>query len=96
VLDYPAWSPDGQIIACTDTDSSVASTRGSDTRIIAVHVADRTQKTLSAHAWGYVRQLAWLGNGRGLVMSARGQEESGIFHVWFVSYPDGIERRVTD
>ena len=34
VLDYPAWSPDGRIIACTDTDSSVASTRGSDTRII--------------------------------------------------------------
>jgi eukaryotic-like serine/threonine-protein kinase len=95
VLDYPAWSPDGQIIACTDTDSSVASTKGSDTRIIEVHVADRTQKTLSAHAWGYVRQLAWLGNGRGLVMSARGQEESGIFHVWYVSYPDGIERRVT-
>jgi len=95
VLDYPAWSPNGQIIACTDTDSSVASTRGSDTRIIEVHVSDWIQKTLSAHAWGYVRQLAWLGNGRGLVMSARGQEESGIFHVWFVSYPDGIERRVT-
>ena len=95
VLDYPAWSPDGQIIACTDTDSSVASTKGSDTRIIEVHLADRAQKTLSAHAWGYIRQLAWLGNGRGLVMSARGQEESGIFHVWFVSYPDGNERRVT-
>jgi len=95
VLDYPAWSPDGRIIACTDTDSTVISTKGSDTRIIEVQVADRAAKNLSAHAWGYVRQLAWLGNGRGLVMSARGQEESGTFHVWYVSYPDGIERRVT-
>jgi len=95
VLDYPAWSPDGSIIACTETDSTVASTKGSDTRIIEVHVADRAVKNLSAHAWGYVRQLAWLGNGRGLVMSARGQEESGTFHVWYVSYPDGIERKVT-
>ena len=96
VLDYPAWSPDGQIIACTDSDSSLASTKGSDTRVIEIHVADRAERTLSAHAWGYVRQLAWLGNGRGLVMSARGQQESGTFHVWFVSYPDGTERKVTE
>jgi serine/threonine protein kinase len=95
VLDYPAWSPDGQIIACTDTDSTVASTKGSDTRIIEIRVADRAEKTLSAHVWGYVRQLAWLGNGRGLVMSARVQEESAIFHVWYVSYPDGMERELT-
>jgi Tol biopolymer transport system component len=96
VLDYPAWSPDGQIIACTDTDSSAASTKGSDTRIIEIRVANGTVRPLSAHAWGYIRQLAWLGNGRGLVMSARGQQEGGIFHVWFVSYPDGMERKVTE
>ena len=96
VLDYPAWSPDGQIIACTDTDSAVTSTKGSDTRIIEVHIADQAQKTLSAHSWGFVRQLTWLGNGRGLVMSARDEAESGTFHVWYVSYPDGIERKVTE
>ncbi len=96
VLDYPAWSPDGQIIACTDTDSSLASTKGSDTRIIAIRVANGTVRPLSAHAWGYIRQLAWMGNGRGLVMSARGQEEGRTFHVWFVSYPDGNERKVTE
>ena len=96
VLDYPAWSPDGQIIACTDTDSAVASTKGSDTRIIEIRVADGTLKPLSAHAWGYIRQLAWMGNGEGLVMSARSQQGGGTFHVWFVSYPDGNERKVTE
>ena len=29
-------------------------------------------------------------------MSARDQAESGTFHVWYVSFPDGFERKVTD
>jgi len=96
VLDYPAWSPDGQIVAVTDTDSSAASPKGSGTRIVGVQVADRVEKALSAPVWGNVKQLSWLGNGRGLVLSARGQEESGTFHVWNVSYPEGVERRLTE
>jgi Tol biopolymer transport system component len=94
VLDYPAWSPDGRVIACTAVDTSVSTPRGSEARIIEVRVHDRTERTLSRRAWGFIRQLAWFGDGRGLVMSAR-DEQSGIFHVWHVSYPDGDGRKVT-
>ncbi|HYM13736.1 MAG TPA: winged helix-turn-helix domain-containing protein [Bryobacterales bacterium] len=94
-LDYPAWSPDGRIIACTAVDSSIASPKGSGARIIEVRVLDGTERMLSAHTWGFIRQLAWLGDGHGLVMSARG-EESGMFHVWYVSYPGGIGRTLTN
>jgi Tol biopolymer transport system component len=95
ILDYPAWSPDGRIIACTAVDSSVLSVRGSDARIIAVRVKDGSEQPLSGQTWGFIRQLAWLGDGSGLVMSARGRE-SGFLHVWYVSYPGGIGRKVTD
>jgi Tol biopolymer transport system component/DNA-binding winged helix-turn-helix (wHTH) protein len=95
ILDYPAWSPDGRIIACTAVDSSMVSVRGSDARIIAVRVKDGSEQPLSGQTWGFIRQLAWLGDGSGLVMSARGRE-SGFLHVWYVSYPGGIGRKVTD
>jgi len=95
VLDYPAWSPDGQMIACTDVDSSILSARGSDARIIGIRVRDGTERALSAQTWGFIQQLAWLGDGSGLVMSARDQDSS-IRHIWFVSYPGVIGRKVTD
>lgn len=95
VLDYPAWSPDGQIIACTEVDSSASSATGSDARIIGVQVRNGSVSAVSSQTWGFIRQLAWLGDGSGLVMTARGQE-SGLLHVWQVSYPGGAGRKVTD
>jgi Tol biopolymer transport system component/DNA-binding winged helix-turn-helix (wHTH) protein len=95
VLDYPAWSPDGRIIACTAVDSSTASPRGSDAQIIEVGVLDSAERPLSGQTWGFIRQLAWFSDGHGLVMSARGQE-SGFFQVWYVAYPGGFGRKLTD
>ncbi len=95
VLDYPAWSPDGRIIACTAFDSSISSSKGSDVRILEVQAADGTNRALSSQTWAFIRQLAWLGDGRGLVMSALDQE-TGASHIWHISYPGGIGRKVTD
>lgn len=95
VLDYPAWSPDGQTIACTAVDSSIASPKGSGARIIEVRVSERTERPLSKQTWPFIRELAWLGNQHGMVMSARDQD-TGAYHVWYVSYPGGDARKVTD
>lgn len=95
VLDYPAWSPDGRVIACTAVDSSAASPKGSDARIIEVNVATRAERPLSSRSWPFIRQLAWLGAGNGLIMSARDQG-TGAFHLWYVPRGGGEARKLTD
>jgi Tol biopolymer transport system component/predicted Ser/Thr protein kinase len=94
VLDYPAWSPDGRTIACTAYNTASANVQGSDVHIIGVRVQDGTERMLSAHSWAFIRQLAWLGDGSGLVMSAL--DQPGASHIWHVSQPGGIARKVTD
>ncbi len=94
-LDYPAWSPDGQSIACTAVDSSIASTGGSDARIIEVLVADRTERPFANRTWPFIRQLAWVNGGQGLAISARDQD-TGAYHVWYVPRSNGSARKITD
>ena len=91
-LDYPAWSPDGRIIAYAAGDSSTGNPRGSDSRILAWDVANRTERILSRQTWAFIRQLHWVDNGRGIVMSARDQE-LGMYHIWHVAYPSGTRAR---
>ena len=94
VLDYPAWSPDGRTIAYTVTDSAIASSAGSDARIMEVRFADGIERVLSKQTWGFVKQLAWLNDGSGLLLSARDSDESAVFHPWLLSYPEGISRKI--
>jgi len=94
VLDYPAWSPDGRTIACTSVDTAMVNPKGSDARIIELRLADRSERLLSSQTWPFIKELAWLGDGHGLVMSAR-DPDTGAFHVWYLSYPGGTARKVT-
>jgi Tol biopolymer transport system component len=94
-LDYPAWSPDGRVIAYTMYDAVTSSRAGSGARVMEVRVADGSERQISNQTLGFIRELAWLGDGSGLVMSARAGDP-GFFHLWYVSYPDGVTRKITD
>jgi Tol biopolymer transport system component/DNA-binding winged helix-turn-helix (wHTH) protein len=96
VLDYPAWSPQGGSIVCIDYNSAIASPNGSHVRLIEVGIGDRSERVLSRQTWGYVRKVAWLGDASGLVISARAEDETPFIHLWFVSYPGGNVRAITE
>jgi serine/threonine protein kinase len=95
-LDYPTWSPDGRVIVCTEYDAAISNSTGSNTRIVQVQVANGAQRVVSKQSWGHVRKMAWLSDGRGLVLSARPPEESSLTHLWYLAYPEGIGRKITD
>lgn len=88
----PAWSPDGKIIACTDSKFTADTPyRG----IVGIRVADGGEKPIgSKHWYGATRRLAWLADGSGLLVL--GAEYSrGLNQVWRLSYPGDEANKVT-
>ena len=88
----PAWSPTGEEIACAvrnyDGD-------GFFENVVAVRVADGTERLLTERRWSGVGQIAWLAGDAGLVMSAR-ESPSTPFQIWQVSKTGGEVRLTND
>jgi eukaryotic-like serine/threonine-protein kinase len=87
----PAWSPDGKTIACIAGSSS----GGFNFSVLAVRVADGTQRHIGTTKWGWAGYVAWLGDGSGLMATAA-ESKAAPWQVWYISYPDGVVRRITN
>ena len=82
--DGASWSPDGKVIAVGSWDS-----------VVAVNVRDGKETMFSSKQWlGGVGEVAWLPGGSGLALSAYDQEAH--FQIWYLAYPSGENRRVTN
>ena len=88
----PSWSPDGKRIAC----GFVNSTNGGYASLVEVPVTGGDPKPLGTQRWGEVGRVIWLADGAGLVMTARSESASMGTQIWYVPYPDGTARRVTN
>ena len=93
-LNGPAWSPDGARIAVGAIEGQGSSYHWH------IHLVDTKSGAithLGDDIWVNPRQLAWLPDGDGLVFpSAR--KDSGALNsqLWFLSYPSGEPRRITN
>lgn len=91
----PAWSPDGKVIVIGVVDD--ASGQGKlPCSLAAVQVEGGAIKEIASQRWGATGQIAWLGDGRGILMPAADQSTGWFYQIWYVSYPGGKARKVTN
>ena len=88
----PSWSPDGKTIAC----AVGSDTGGTHSTIIGVESDTGVTKSLTTQQWlGTVHRVVWMGDGSGLIALAQTELQSGT-QLWFISYPAGVARRITN
>ncbi|MGI9068668.1 MAG: protein kinase domain-containing protein [Pyrinomonadaceae bacterium] len=84
----PSWSPDGKLVA-----ASVGS-HGSPSHVFAFAVADGKATDLTPSPWQFTARVEWLPDMSGLLVVAG--EAVGPTQIWFLSYPGGERRRITN
>lgn len=91
----PAWSPDGKALACVYGSTEALDGSSPALGVTTFQVADGAERRVTEARWTEVRQLSWLPDGSGLVLSATEAELSPA-QIWTLSLPAGEVRRVTN
>jgi Tol biopolymer transport system component/DNA-binding winged helix-turn-helix (wHTH) protein len=89
----PAWSSDGKTIAAAvgvNTPDEEYQT------IWSFQTESGAARPLTSQHWQIVGRMEWLADGSGLLMTAAEQGASLEQQVWYVAYPDGAARKVTN
>ena len=87
----PQWSPNGKVIACP---SGIAEPQRYMS-VAEVQLDEGTFEPLTDKKWQQISGIAWLSDGSGLILTAR-EEQSGPFQIWYLSYPEGKARQLTN
>jgi len=86
------WSPNGRTIATLASEGMGAA----EWSLVDVPVAGGAEKTISSTKWSSPGRATWLADGSGLVLDASDQSSSLLSQLWYVAYPSGETRRITN
>ena len=91
----PSWSPDGNLIAASVATAGATTFGGARSQVIAFPVNGAPEVNLTPDPWLFTGQVEWLPDMSGLIVIA-GENGGPGAQVWFLSYPDGQKRRITN
>jgi Tol biopolymer transport system component/DNA-binding winged helix-turn-helix (wHTH) protein len=89
----PAWSPDAKIIACP---VAVTGPEGEYQTLWSFPIAGGAGHALTAEHWVALGRFEWLADGTGLLATAADQKANPAQQIWFVPYPQGASRKITN
>ena len=94
----PAWSPDGKTIAwfAEPFVATIPFAEAGSGQLERDPTANVKNRALSHQSWFNVGRLAWLSDGTGIVLDASKQDRYNPSQLWFISYPGGETRRITN
>ena len=81
------WTPDGKSITC------VAGEHAKKLVEISLEGAEKPVRTPN---WFAIASVEWLRDGNGLIVIAKEQMRSSPWQIWYLSYPSGEARRITN
>jgi len=88
----PSWSPDGKRIAC----GIINGTSDGYASVVEVPVEGGDARSIGSEKWASVGRVIWLADGSGLIMTAQPESSSIGTQIWFLPYPSGKARRITN
>jgi len=81
------WTPDGKSLTCV---------AGEHAKKLVEITPDGAEKPVSSPKWFAIATVEWLRDGKGLIVIAKEQMRSSPWQIWYLSYPSGEARRITN
>ncbi len=87
----PAWSPDGEVIAC----SAGHANHGINRYVVTIRVGDWRMQPISEKKWRWAGAIEWLPDSHALLLLAS-ESPAEPNRIWHLSYPGGEAHRITN
>ena len=88
------WSPTGNSLICAAGSFVPAY----NTYLVEIRLDDPKEKQLGSQTWASMGEIAWVPDSSGLVFTASDPDLPGLdsHQLWYVRYPEGEVRRITN